>query len=227
MVQVPEIVWIRLLYAYPNFLDEPLLRLIRESTKICNYIDIPFQHVSPRLLQKMRRGKSGSAVREAVHKLRAAIPGITLRTSLIVGFPGETEEDFKQLLDFVEETRFERLGVFKYSEEEGTAAAIMTGKVSEEEKEQRWQEIMDLQAKISHDNNKALIGTVQQVMIEGANPDTEELEGRTQAHAPEVDGVVYIQLGPEERVNPQPGDMINVKITDASDYDLISEISNG
>jgi ribosomal protein S12 methylthiotransferase len=175
----------------------------------------------------MRRGKTGSAVREAAHKLRAAIPGITVRTSLIVGFPGETQEDFEQLLDFVEETRFERLGVFKYSEEEGTAAAIMTEKVPEQEKERRWQEIMDLQAKISHENNKALIGTVQQVMIEGANSDTGEFQGRTQAHAPEVDGVVYVQWGREEKVSPQPGDMVSVTITDASDYDLISEISNG
>jgi ribosomal protein S12 methylthiotransferase len=227
MVGVPEIVWIRLLYAYPNFLDEPLLRLIRDSAKICNYIDIPFQHVSPRLLQRMRRGKSGSAVREAVQKLRAAIPDITLRTSLIVGFPGETQEDFGQLLDFVEETRFERLGVFKYSEEEGTAAATMTEKVPEQEKERRWQEIMDLQVKISHENNKALIGTTQRVMIERAEVDTGELQGRTQAHAPEVDGVVYVQGGCGERENFQPGDMVSVKITGALDYDLISEISNG
>ena len=227
MVQVPEIVWIRLLYAYPNFLDVPLLELIRDSDKICSYIDIPFQHVSPRVLQKMRRGKSGGAVREAVRELRAAIPGVTLRTSLIVGFPGETQEDFAQLLDFVEETRFERLGVFKYSEEEGTAAAVMAGKVPEQEKERRWQELMDLQAKISHDYNKALIGTVQQVMIERANPGTEGFEGRTQAHAPEVDGVVYIQREHEKKVGPHPGDIVSVKITDASDYDLISEISYG
>ena len=227
MVGVPEIVWIRLLYAYPNFLDEPLLRLIRDSAKICNYIDIPFQHVSQRLLQRMRRGKSGSAVREAVQKLRAAIPDITLRTSLIVGFPGETQEDFGQLLDFVEETRFERLGVFKYSEEEGTAAAIMTEKVPEEEKERRWQEVMDLQAKISLENNKALIGTIQRVMIEEANVDIGELQGRTQAHAPEVDGVVYVRGECGEEANFQSGDIVSVKITDALDYDLISEISNG
>lgn len=227
MVEVPEIVWIRLLYAYPNFLDDPLLRLIRDSAKICNYIDIPFQHVSQRLLRRMRRGKSGSAVRGAVQKLRAAIPDITLRTSLIVGFPGETQEDFGELLDFVEETRFERLGVFKYSEEEGTTAAIMAEKVPEQEKERRWQEVMDLQAKISHENNKALIGTIQQVMIEGAEADSGELQGRTQAHAPEVDGVVYVQGSCGEKANFQPGDMVSVKITDALDYDLISEISNG
>src|SRR5918996_4184058 len=120
MIQVPDLVWIRLLYAYPNFLDEPLLSLIRESDNICKYLDIPFQHSSRRLLQRMKRGKSGSAVREAIAKVREAIPGITLRTSLIVGFPGETDEDFEQLLDFVEEAQFDRLGVFKYSDEEGT-----------------------------------------------------------------------------------------------------------
>ena len=227
MVQVPEIVWIRLLYAYPNFLDDSLLQLIRDSAKICSYIDIPFQHVSPRLLQKMRRGKSGSAVREAVHKLRTAIPDITLRTSLIVGFPGETPADFEQLLDFVEETRFERLGVFKYSEEEGTAAAFMAEKVPEQEKEERWQEVMELQAKISYENNKALIGTMQQVMIETAGFNTGQIQGRTQAQAPEVDGIVYVQGGCGERISFQPGDMVSVRITDASDYDLISEISNG
>src|SRR5918996_4696840 len=120
MIQVPDLVWIRLLYAYPNFLDEPLLSLVRESDKVCKYLDIPFQHISRRLLQRMKRGKSGSAVRETIAKVREAIPDLTLRTSLIVGFPGETDEDFAQLLDFVEEAQFDRLGVFKYSEEEGT-----------------------------------------------------------------------------------------------------------
>ena len=228
MARVPEIFWIRLLYAYPNFLDDSLLTLIRDSDKICKYIDIPFQHISQRLLQKMRRGKSGSAVREAVQKLRSIIPGITVRTSLIVGFPGETEEDFKLLLDFVAETRFERLGVFKYSEEEGTAAATMSEKVPEEEKERRWQEVMDLQSRISHESNRALIGTMQQVIIDGADSETGQLQGRTQAHAPEVDGVVYIQ---NRQTNGQktalhPGDILNVRITDVLDYDLISEIPN-
>ena len=125
MEKVPGIEWIRLLYAYPNFLDLPLLELIRDSDKICKYMDIPFQHSSKSVLQRMRRGKSGSAVREAVSKLRQSIPGLTLRTSLIVGFPGESEADFAELLQFVEEAEFERLGVFKYSEEEGTAAARM------------------------------------------------------------------------------------------------------
>ncbi|HEY6368694.1 MAG TPA: 30S ribosomal protein S12 methylthiotransferase RimO [Candidatus Binatia bacterium] len=220
MTEVPEIVWIRLLYAYPNFLDAPLLELIRESDKICKYIDIPFQHVSPQLLQRMRRGKSGSAVRETVEKLREAIPGLTLRTSLIVGFPGETEEDFEQLLDFVEETRFERLGVFKYSEEEGTAAARMDGKVSEWDKERRWQEVMDLQAAISQKNNEALIGTIQRVMIEGTDSESGKLVGRTQAHAPEVDGFVLV----DDAVEPlKPGDIVDVKIVDALEYDLMGE----
>ena len=225
MIEVPEVVWIRLLYAYPNFLDEPLLKVIRESEKICKYIDIPFQHISHRLLQRMRRGKSGSAVRETVEKLRDAIPALTLRTSLIVGFPGETDEDFETLLDFVEETQFDRLGVFKYSAEEGTAAADMDGKVSEEEKEGRWQEVMDLQATISQKKNKALIGTIDRVMIENIDSDSGKLAGRTQAHAPEVDGVVFTN-GSEASPPPppKPGDIVDVKITDALEYDLIGEI---
>jgi len=224
IAQINGIEWIRLLYAYPNFLDPPLLEIIRDSEKICKYFDIPFQHVSKTVLQRMRRGKSGSAVREAVEKLRGAIPHLTLRTSIIVGFPGETENDFSELLDFVEETQFERLGVFKYSEEEGTAAARMTARVPEEEKERRWQELMDLQASISRKKNEALIGTIQRVMIDDVDLESGKLTGRTQAHAPEVDGVVWIERGAsgDESTN-LPGDMINVQIIGALDYDLIGE----
>jgi ribosomal protein S12 methylthiotransferase len=220
LVHVPDLVWIRLLYAYPNFLDSRLLELINKSEKICKYIDIPFQHVSADILKKMRRGKSGSAVQAAVEKLRESISGLTLRTSLIVGFPGETEEDFEALLDFVEKTRFERLGVFKYSIEEGTAAASLADHVDDEEKERRWQEVMDLQASISRIKNEALIGSIQRVMIDGTD-ETGQLIGRTQGHAPEVDGVVYLQ-------NPilKSGDFADVKITEALEYDLIGEIQH-
>jgi ribosomal protein S12 methylthiotransferase len=220
LVHVPDLVWIRLLYAYPNFLDSRLLELINKSEKICKYIDIPFQHVSADILKKMRRGKSGSAVQAAVERLRESISGLTLRTSLIVGFPGETEEDFEALLDFVEKTRFERLGVFKYSIEEGTAAASLADHVGDEEKERRWQEVMDLQASISRIKNEALIGSIQRVMIDGTD-ETGQLIGRTQGHAPEVDGVVYLQ-------NPilKSGDFADVKITEALEYDLIGEIQH-
>ena len=226
MVLVPGVQWIRLLYAYPNFLDEPLLRLIQENEKICKYVDIPFQHISGRILRKMRRGKSGSAVREAVHKLRRAIPQITLRTSLIVGFPGETAEDFQELLDFVAEAQFDRLGVFKYSVEEGTAAALMENQIPEEEKERRWQEVMELQADISRRKNESLIGTVQRVIIDSYDLESERFIGRTQAHAPEVDGVVYIQNGISEggRKKMCPGDMMDVRIIQALDYDLMGAI---
>jgi ribosomal protein S12 methylthiotransferase len=222
MAQIEEVQWIRLLYAYPNFLDEALLEVIRDSNKICKYIDIPFQHVSRSLLQRMRRGKSGSAVREAVVRLRDAIPGLTLRTSLIVGFPGETEADFSELLDFVDETKFERLGVFKYSEEDGTAAARMGDRVLEEEKERRWQEIMDLQSTISRKKNEALIGTIQRVMIDEVDREFGKLSGRTQAHAPEVDGAVFIDRG-DALDEMTPGQMVDVKILKALDYDLIGE----
>src|SRR4030095_2056853 len=192
MVNVPNLVWIRLLYAYPNSLDAPLLDLIRDNDKICKYIDIPFQHINRFLLQRMRRGKSGSAVRETVQTLRGAIPGITLRTSMIVGFPGETERDVDELVEFVEEAQFDRLGVFKYSEEEGTAAASLDGRISEEEKEERWQKLMEIQAAISRKKNEALIGSIRRVMIDGTDSESGKTVGRTEAHAPEVDGVVYI-----------------------------------
>jgi len=224
MEKVPGIEWIRLLYAYPNFLDLPLLELIRDSAKICKYMDIPFQHSSKSVLQRMRRGKSGSAVREAVSKLRQSIPGLTLRTSLIVGFPGESEADFAELLQFVEEAEFERLGVFKYSEEEGTAAARMPGKVSEQDKERRWQEVMDLQSTISRKKNEALIGSIQRVMIDEVDLDSDKATGRTQAHAPEVDGTVYVEGLPGNTT--VCGEMVDVRITGALDYDLIGEIIN-
>jgi ribosomal protein S12 methylthiotransferase len=229
MVTVPRLQWIRLLYAYPNFLDQPLLNLIHENDKICKYIDIPFQHISPRLLRLMRRGKSGGAVRETVGKLRAAIPEVTLRTSLIVGFPGETEADFRELLNFVEDGEFERLGVFKYSREEGTAAAGMRDQVPEEEKEQRWQEVMDLQAEISRKKNRLLIGTIQRAIIDGYEKESERLFGRTQAHAPEVDGVVYVENGSSRKGDERarPGDFVGIKITQALDYDLIGEMQHG
>ena len=223
LASVDGLEWIRLLYAYPNYLDKPLLEVIRDCEKICKYVDIPFQHASPSLLRRMRRGKSGSEVRQAVEKLRAAIPGLTLRTSLIVGFPGETEEDFAQLLEFVETTEFERLGVFKYSPEEGTAAARMDETVSEEEKERRWQEIMDLQSSISRKKNEALIGRIQRVMIDEFDLRSTQASGRTQAHAPEVDGVVYVDWSREDGGGPRGGEMIDVKITAALDYDLIGE----
>jgi ribosomal protein S12 methylthiotransferase len=228
MSQVDDLRWIRLLYSYPNFLDRELLDLIASSGKICKYIDIPFQHINQRLLQRMRRGKSGSAVRETVEKLRQAIPGLTLRTSIIVGFPGETAEEFVELLDYVETAEFDRLGVFKYSEEDGTRAASLDGKVSEEEKESRWQEVMDVQAEVSRKKNQALIGTMQKVMIDGAESETGQYTGRTEAHAPEVDGVVYIDEDNfDGGVRPNSGDMLIVKITGASDYDLIGETLHG
>jgi len=228
LANVPQLHWLRLLYAYPNFLDDALLEVIRDSEKICKYIDIPFQHISQSILQRMRRGKSGSSVREATQKLRKFIPGLTLRTSLIVGFPGETDTDFSELLDFVEEAEFERLGVFKYSLEEGTAAARMGAQVSEQVKERRWQEVMDLQSVISRKKNEGLIGTIQRVMIDDVALNSERVTGRTQGHAPEVDGVVFVESDDSrpKRVPVRPGDMIDVKITGALDYDLISETIN-
>jgi ribosomal protein S12 methylthiotransferase len=157
------------------------------------------------------------------------MPILIFWKSLIVGFPGETKADFEELLNFVEEARFDRLGVFKYSEEEGTAAAEFDGKVTEAEKENRWQELMEVQAEISRKKNQALIGTTARVMIDGTDRDTGKLAGRTQAHAPEVDGFVYVEgCDAQRRGNlPRSGELIDVKITGALEYDLISEILDG
>jgi ribosomal protein S12 methylthiotransferase len=221
LVQVPQLVWIRLLYAYPNYLDPSLLELIASEDAVCKYIDIPFQHINATILRSMRRGRSGSAVRDTVTKLRRAIPGVALRTSLIVGFPGETLDHFRELLDFVEEAEFERLGVFKYSNEEGTAAARLAEQVDPEEVERRWEELMELQSRISRKKNEALIGTIQRVMIEGVDSDSGKLSGRTQTHAPEVDGLVFVEK--RSGMVTKPGDMIDVRITGALDYDLMGE----
>ena len=218
-----------MLCAYPNFLDKPLLELSRDEEKICNYIDIPFQHINQSVLRRMRRGKGGSAVRETVDRLRETIPDLTLRTSLIVGFPGETDDDFQELLDFVEEAQFERLGVFKYSDEEGTTAALMAGKVSDEQKEYRWQELMDVQAQISRKKNEAFNSRIQRVMIDNCERDSEKLIGRTQGHAPEVDGIVYIECDEfqDRKIELQAGEMVDVRFTGALDYDLIGKIIHG
>ncbi|MBI3304514.1 MAG: 30S ribosomal protein S12 methylthiotransferase RimO, partial [Deltaproteobacteria bacterium] len=163
LCRVDGIAWIRLLYCYPNYLDEPLLRCIAEEEKICSYLDMPLQHISARMLRAMRREKSGDGIKRLLDRIRASIPGVVLRTSFIVGFPGEQEEDFRQLLDFVAEAAIDHVGVFRYSQEEGTAAGVMPDQVPEESKQERWQRLMELQAQVVRRNNLALIGSDQEV----------------------------------------------------------------
>jgi ribosomal protein S12 methylthiotransferase len=212
--------WIRLLYVYPDGITDGLIRLVKNEAKVCKYLDIPLQHISDPVLKRMNRRSSEADIRSLIARLREEIPDLALRTSLIVGFPGETEEDFKKLLHFVEEVQFDRLGVFCYSREEGTPAAVMPDQVSERLKRERHRKLMRTQARVSFKRNRRLIDTVEQVIVEGYSEETELLiKGRSSRQAPDIDGQVYITAG-----NARPGDIVNLRITDSSDYDLIGEI---
>lgn len=220
LVAIEGIKWVRLLYAYPDGISDSLIALIRDEPKICKYLDIPIQHISDPVLKGMKRRSSEQQIRDLIEKLRTEIPDITLRTSLIVGFPGETLDDFSTLMRFVETTQFDRLGVFCYSREEGTPAADMPEQVSERIKRERYRKLMRTQARLSFKRNRALIGKSEQVIIEGFSEETELLlKGRSSRQAPDIDGQVYITSG-----TANIGDIVTLKITDSSDYDLIGEI---
>lgn len=215
LCQVDGITWIRLLYCYPNYLDEPLLRGIAEEEKICSYIDMPLQHISDRMLRAMRREKSGDGIKRLLDRIRTHVPGVVLRTSFIVGFPGETEEDFAQLLAFVSEAALDHVGVFRYSQEEGTAAGAMADQVPEEVKQERWHRLMAQQARVVRRKHRALIGSTQEVLVCGRD-EQERLWGRTRGQAPDIDGVVFL----DRQVQAQSGDIITVRVTGTSGYDL-------
>lgn len=220
LAAIDGIKWIRLLYAYPDGISDSLIELIRDEPKICKYLDIPIQHISDPVLKGMKRRSSEQQIRDLITKLRDRIPEIALRTSLIVGFPGETVEDFNSLMQFVEQSRFERLGVFCYSREEGTPAAEMADQVSERVKRERYRKLMKAQARLSFRRNRDLIGKIEQVIVEGYSEETELLlKGRSSHQAPDIDGQVYITAG-----NAEVGDIVSLKVTDSSDYDLIGEI---
>ncbi|MBJ6727895.1 30S ribosomal protein S12 methylthiotransferase RimO [Geomesophilobacter sediminis] len=212
--------WIRLLYAYPDGVTDSLIELIKTEPKVCKYLDLPIQHISDPILKRMKRRSGEEQIRTLIGKLRSEIPDIAIRTSLIVGFPGETNDDFKKLLQFVEETRFDRLGVFCYSREEGTPAAEMPDQVSERIKRERHKKLMRTQARVSFKHNRSLVDTEEEVLVEGYSEETELLlKGRCSRQAPDVDGQVYITAG-----NANVGEIVRLKITDSSDYDLIGEI---
>jgi ribosomal protein S12 methylthiotransferase len=217
---IDGIEWIRLHYTYPARFPQDVIRVMRDQPKICQYIDIPFQHISDSQLSAMRRGLSGAETRELIDRLRAAIPGIAIRTTLLTGYPGETEADFEELLDFVKQVRFDRLGVFPYSEEEDTYSALnLPDDVPEEVKQQRVERIMQLQNRISHENNRQRIGRIERVIID--RQEGGYSVGRTQYDSPEVDQEVWI----DSPTPLAPGTFYRVTITKADDYDLYAEIA--
>lgn len=219
---ISGIQWIRLQYCYPEELTQELIDTIGEEEKICHYLDIPIQHASDRILKRMGRRTSRQQLKELIGNLRRQIPDIALRTTLISGFPGETKEDHETLMEFVDEMEFERLGVFAYSQEEDTPAAGYEDQVPEEIKEERRDEIMELQQEIAFEKSEAMVGRVLEVMIEGKVADENAYVGRTYMDAPGVDGLIF--LNTEEEL--MSGDFVRVKVTGAMEYDLIGEMYN-
>lgn len=222
LCEIRGIRWIRILYCYPEEIYDELIETIRDEKKICHYLDIPIQHASDRILKRMGRRTSKQELIDIVGKLRKEIPDIVLRTTLITGFPGETEEDHEELKEFVDEMEFDRLGVFTYSPEENTPAAEMADQVPEEVKEERRDELMELQQEISYDRGQDRIGQELFVMIEGKVADESAYIGRTYGDAPKVDGYIFVQTG--ELL--MTGDFAKVRVTGALEYDLIGVLSD-
>lgn len=220
LAKVSGIYWIRLLYCYPEEITEELIRVMAEEPKICHYLDIPVQHASDEVLKRMGRKTSQEELRRMVERLRENIPDICLRTTLISGFPGETQEDFEELYRFVNEMEFDRLGVFPYSQEEDTAAAGMPDQVPEEVKEFRRDELMELQQAIAFEKAENMVGQVLTVMIEGRAVDEDVYVGRTYRDAPNVDGLLFLNT----TANLMTGDFVKALVTDSNEYDLIGEI---
>lgn len=220
LCKIERLQWIRAYYMHPEYITDELIQTIKEEEKICKYFDVPIQHVSDNILQNMARAKSGKQVKDVLARIRTAIPDATIRTTLIVGFPGETEENFQELRDFVEEFKFDYAGVFKYSREEDTVAYKLPNQVDEEVKERRYADLVNLQSEIAEKKNRKLLGSIVDVMIDGVSTESEYLlEGRTRGQALEIDGKVLTTDG-----TARPGEIVKVKIEQNFEYDFIGPI---
>ncbi len=212
--------WIRFLYAYPETITDELIEVVKKNEKICNYFDIPIQHISNSVLKKMNRKSNEESIKELIKKIRKEIPNVIIRTSLIVGFPGETEDDFQKLCEFVKIAKFDRMGAFTYSKEDGTPAEKLPNQIHGNTKKARYNKIMKIQKEISDRKGKEKIGKTYEVLVENKSFDGKYLVGRTYMDVPDEDGVVYIQSSDTSLI----GKFIKVEITDYSDYDLIGKI---
>ena len=220
LCKIDGLKWLRSYYMHPEYITDELIQVIKEEDKICKYFDVPIQHVSDNILQNMARAKSGAQVKDVLYRIRKAIPEATIRTTLIVGFPGETEENFEELVDFVKEFQFDYAGVFKYSREEDTVAYRLPDQVDEDVKERRYAELVNLQSEIAEKKNRKLLGTTVDVMIDGVSSESEYLlEGRMRGQALEIDGKVLTTDG-----TAKPGEIVKVKLDQNFDYDFIGPI---
>ncbi|MGA3208299.1 MAG: 30S ribosomal protein S12 methylthiotransferase RimO [Syntrophales bacterium] len=220
LASIRGIGWIRLLYSHPAGLTDEILKSMAGYENICKYIDIPIQHIDDEILASMKRRGGSDLIKKAIQRAREIIPGVALRTSIIVGFPGETRAKFNKLLSFIKETRFDHLGVFTYSKEDGTKAASYPSRISEREKEMRRQNLMEEQSVISYEINQALIGSIQEVLIEGKSEIPDYLYvGRCSRQSPEIDGVTHLK-----GESPATGSLVRCKITATTEYDLFAEV---
>ena len=220
LAQIPGIYWIRIQYCYPEEITDELIQTIKTEEKVCHYLDIPIQHASDRILKRMGRRTHKAELKERIGALRREIPDIALRTTFICGFPGETEEDHEELMEFVDEMEFERVGVFTYSAEEDTPAYSYPDQIPEEVKEERRADVMELQQEIAFEHCENMVGKVLDVMIEGKVADEPAYVGRTYMDAPNVDGLIFVNA--DEML--MSGDFVRVKVTGANEYDLIGEV---
>src|SRR5439155_16555311 len=222
-IETPQEKWIRFLYAYPNKVTQKLLDTIAGHPSLAKYIDMPLQHASAPVLKRMKRGASGDIFLKLIERIRRTIPGVAIRTSLIVGFPGETAQDFEELCYFVEAARFDRLGVFSYSDEDTSASYHLDGKVDGRTIYNRKRRLMGLQRKIAQARNRQLVGQETSILVEGLSKETDLLwQGRMPTQAPEIDGVTLIN--DFEGAEPRPGEMRRLRITEAHDYDLVGTL---
>jgi ribosomal protein S12 methylthiotransferase len=224
LAAVPGVAWVRFMYCYPTAITDRLLQVMATRPKVCKYFDIPLQHASQRVLQRMRRGGNRASYERLIDRIRNQVPGVAIRTTFIAGFPGEREEDFDELVEFVKTAEFERLGVFTYSDEENAAAFELDQKIDPAVAARRGARLMKEQLRISRRKNRQLIGQRVRVLLEGTSKESDLLlEGRMETQAPEIDGSVLINDVPEG-VEPRPGDLVTVEITEAQDYDLVGRI---
>lgn len=219
--KIDGIKWVRFLYSYPEGITDELIKTVKEEEKICKYFDIPIQHISNKVLKRMNRKTNKEQIESIISNIRNKIPNVVLRTSLIVGFPGETDDDFRELEEFVEKTKFDKLGTFMYSKEEGTPAARLPEQIHGNTKKSRYNKIMSIQQKVSNENLKNKIGKNVEVLIEDISFDGKYLIGRTSQDVPEEDGIIYVENNNfESKVNS----FVNVKVTEVKEYDLIGKI---
>ena len=219
LCKIEKIHWIRFLYAYPETIDDKLIKVVKENEKICKYFDIPIQHISDTVLKRMNRQSNGESIRNLIKKLRREIPDVVIRTTVMVGFPGETKQDFEELYNFIKEAKFDKLGCFMYSKEEGTPAARIKEQVHYMTKKSRYNKIMSMQKQISKENLENKIGKNVEVLVEEVAFDGKTYVGRSYMDVPEIDGIVYIN----SKENLKLGEFIKTTVKDVSNYDLIAE----